>query len=43
MPELRNNSFMYEELLLDFAMTLGCPWYDICLLLYRPTLQPEPI
>ena len=28
-PELRNNCFMYEELLLDFAMTLGCPWYDI--------------
>ena len=33
MPELRNNCFMYEELLLDSAMTLGCPWYDICLLL----------
>ena len=33
MQELRNNCFMYEELLLDFAMTLGCPWYDICLLL----------
>ena len=31
-------SYYYElllddELLLDFAMTLGCPWYDICLLL----------
>ena len=34
MPELRNNCFMYEELLLDFAMTLGCPWYKICLLPY---------
>ena len=22
MPELRNNCFMYDELLLDFAMTL---------------------
>ena len=25
MPNLRNDCFMYEELLLDFAMTLGCP------------------
>ena len=33
MPELRNNFFMYEELLSNFAMTLGYPWYDICLLL----------
>ena len=24
---------------MHFAMTLGCPWYDICLLLQRPTLQ----
>ena len=29
MPELRNNCFMYDELLLDFAVTLGCPRYDI--------------
>ena len=34
MPELRNNYFMCEELLLDFAMTLGCPWYKMCLLPY---------
>ena len=27
------NCFMYEELLLDFAMTLCCTWYDMCLLL----------
>ena len=33
MPGLRDICFMYEELLLDFAMTLGCPWYDISLLL----------
>ena len=24
---------IYEELSLDFAMTLGCPWYDNYLLL----------
>ena len=28
MPEMRNNCFMYDELLLDFAMILGCHWYD---------------
>ena len=31
MPELCKNCLMYEELLLDSAMTLGCPRYDICL------------
>ena len=39
MPELRNNCFMYDELLLDFAMTLGCPWYNMCF--YR-TVKANP-
>ena len=33
--------FMYEELLLDFAMTLGCPWYDICFYCKGQTCNPN--